>query len=521
MTEPVTPTERPIVIPDTIRAQPVAWWLLSIPAVLQFLLHVYTNGNYGIFRDEYYYMACANRPAWGYVDQPAFSIWILMIWKSIFGDSVHALRILPALCGSGLIFLCGATAAELGGRRWAQLFAGIAAGIGVAGLVICGFYSMNAYDLLFWSAVYFLVIRIARSGKATSWPMLGLVFGLGLSNKIGLLALGVALAPALLITRHRLHFTDRRLWMAAGVAVLFLLPYVVWNATNDWATVEFIRNAKQYKISGMSPLDFLIENIKMANPWTLIFWLAGLLWLLLARHGQYRIVSLTVVFSFVLFILQKSKPYYFAASIPVLLAAGSVAWEQWTRGKWVKWIRIVMVINLLVGAYVFAPLALPLKDPADLGKYMQNLGIVPKAQEVGERSELPQYFSDRLGWEELAKAVSNAYTNLPKNDQEVCIAVGNNYGHAGALEYWSKKYDMPPVYSPHNNYWLWGPPPGEGKVVIVVRSGREALELLFEEVTLVEEVRTPYAKDDDMRIWICRGLKQPMAELWKILKEFI
>ena len=52
MTEPTAPTERPIVLPDTVRAQPVAWWLLAVPAILQFVAHVYTNGNYGIFRDE-------------------------------------------------------------------------------------------------------------------------------------------------------------------------------------------------------------------------------------------------------------------------------------------------------------------------------------------------------------------------------------------------------------------------------------------------------------------------------------
>jgi len=521
MTESSTPTERPIVIPDAIRAQPVAWWLLSIPAVLQLLAHLYTNGNYGIFRDEYYYLACASRPAWGYVDQPSFSIWILLIWKSIFGDSIHALRILPALCGSGLIFLCGATAAELGGRRWAQLFAGIAVAIGAAGLVICGFYSMNNYDLLFWSAIYFLVIRIARSGKAVSWPVLGLVFGLGLSNKIGLLVLGAALAPALLITRHRLHFTDRRLWMAAGVAVLFLLPYVFWNAANDWATVEFVNNARLYKISGMSPLDFLTENVLMANPMTVPLWLGGLLWLFFARHGQYRIVGLAFIITFLLLILQKSKPYYLAASFPVLLAAGAVAWERLTRGKWVQWIRVVLVINLLAGAYVFGPMVLPLKEPGELVKYMQDLGVVPKSQEVGHDAALPQHFSDRFGWEELAQAVSNVYSGLSKQDQKFCIAIGSNYGHAGALEYWSKQYDIPPVFSVHNNYWFWGPPPVESKTVIVSGLGRVTLEEMFNEVILVDEVETPHAEEDNIPVWICRGLKQPLDELWKEFKNFI
>ena len=61
------------------QAQPVAWGLLLIPALAQLVLHLVTNGRFGIFRDEYYYLACAQRPAWGFVDQPPFSIWMLFL----------------------------------------------------------------------------------------------------------------------------------------------------------------------------------------------------------------------------------------------------------------------------------------------------------------------------------------------------------------------------------------------------------------------------------------------------------
>jgi hypothetical protein len=69
------------------RRQPVAWGLLLIPAVPQFLLHLLTNGRYGIFRDEYYYLACAAHPAWGYVDQPPLSVWILSIRTFVCDDA--------------------------------------------------------------------------------------------------------------------------------------------------------------------------------------------------------------------------------------------------------------------------------------------------------------------------------------------------------------------------------------------------------------------------------------------------
>jgi hypothetical protein len=77
MAEPATQPNPVSTHSEPLRAQPVAWTLLLIPAALQLLLHLFTNGRYGIFRDEYYYLACAARPAWGYVDQPPFSIWML------------------------------------------------------------------------------------------------------------------------------------------------------------------------------------------------------------------------------------------------------------------------------------------------------------------------------------------------------------------------------------------------------------------------------------------------------------
>jgi 4-amino-4-deoxy-L-arabinose transferase-like glycosyltransferase len=503
--------------------QPLAWGWLLVPAVVQFLLHVLTNGNYGIFRDEYYYLACAARPDWGYVDQPALSIWLLAGWKALFGQSIHSIRILPALCGSALIVLTGAAAAWLGGGRWAQLFAGIAAGIGAAGLVICGFYSMNCYDFLFWIGAFILVIRVARTGDGRWWPWLGLVLGLGLFNKIGLLVFGAALAFGIVATGHRRHLLDRRLYLAGALALLFLVPYVLWNAAEGWPTLEFMANARQYKIAEIAPLDFLAENILEANPLTVPLWLGGLGWLLFARSARrFRIVGLVFIATWILLVAQKSKPYYFAASFPVMMAAGGVAWERWTEaGRW-RWARWAMLANLFVGFAIFAPLGLPLLSPEGLNTYQAKLGISPTVAEVGHDAALPQYFADRFGWEELARAVSQVYTELPAEDRERTIVIGSNYGHAGALEYWSRELEMPPVYSVHNSYWFWGPPPAEaGTVVIVTTSNPERTGQRFESAIEAGAVAVRWAEESEIGIVVGRGLKQPIDELWAEVKTFI
>ena len=82
------------------------------------LIHLFTNGRYGYFRDELYYIACGQHLAFGYVDQPPLSILLLRLSQFLLGDSLHAIRLLPALAGAGMVALTGVIACQLGGRAW-------------------------------------------------------------------------------------------------------------------------------------------------------------------------------------------------------------------------------------------------------------------------------------------------------------------------------------------------------------------------------------------------------------------
>ena len=90
--------------------------IILVISLLTLLLHLFSNAfaNYGIFRDEFYYLACANRPALGYVDQPPFSIWILEVVKFLFGDSLFVLRLLPAILQAVLVYLTGIITLKIG-----------------------------------------------------------------------------------------------------------------------------------------------------------------------------------------------------------------------------------------------------------------------------------------------------------------------------------------------------------------------------------------------------------------------
>src|SRR5258705_12691071 len=146
--------------------------LLVLFPLAKLLLHLFTTSGYGIFRDELYYLACSEHMDWGYVDHPALSIGVLWIVRHLFGDSLFALRLVPALAGAAMVLVVGLTARVLGGGRFAQALAMTAALIAPEYLGNDHYYSMNALHLLLWALVGYVVARLLRSPSPPLWHAL-------------------------------------------------------------------------------------------------------------------------------------------------------------------------------------------------------------------------------------------------------------------------------------------------------------------------------------------------------------
>jgi hypothetical protein len=87
-------------------------------AVVALIVHLLTIHRYGYFRDELYYIACARHLDFGYVDLAPLSAFLLRIELILFGSSLFALRIFPAVASALTVALAGILACELGGRVW-------------------------------------------------------------------------------------------------------------------------------------------------------------------------------------------------------------------------------------------------------------------------------------------------------------------------------------------------------------------------------------------------------------------
>jgi hypothetical protein len=497
--------------------------ILALLGLVHFLLHIFTNGNYGMFRDEFYYIACANHLDWGYVDHPPLSIAILAGWKAIFGDSVHSIRILPALVGAGLVYLTGVIAGELGGKRYAKIVAGLCVFISGVVLVNTGFYSMNAFELLFWSLGFYLLIRIIKTGDMRLWIWLGLVMGLGFMNKISMLVFGFSLLLGLLLTSHRHQFRSRYLWIGGLIAVVIFVPHVIWQILNGWPTREFMENAQRGKIVAFSPFEFFLGQIFDTNPINFPIWMIGLVSLLLAKSvRQFRILGLMYLITYLVFTVQRSKVYYLSPLYPVLLAAGMVAIGAFFERRGLGWAKVLLVILLVSGGLFVLPFTIPVLPVEEFVAYQEKVGMGPPQEETNVLGMLPQYYADRFGWVELVERVAYVHGHLTPEEKADCGIFTGNYGEAGAIDYYGPEYGLPKAISGHNNYYLWGPGNITGNVMIVVGDSREGLEQVFEVVTLGATVRSMYSMpyENNLPIWFCLKMKEPLEIVWFDAKHF-
>jgi len=500
-------------------------FVLIILSLFKFLFHLFINANgaYGFFRDEFYYIACSNHLAWGYVDQPPFSILMLKISRLVLGDSLLAIRFLPALLGALTVFISGKIAKELGGGIFAQSAAAICVIIAPINLALNSYYSMNSFDLFFWAISFYLLILIIKNQNKDLWYTLGLIIGLGLMNKISMLWFGGGLFFGLLLTKHRRLLLTKEPWMAFLIAGIILLPYIIWQVGNDYPTLEFMRNALKDKYVLQSPLDFFKSLILMENPITFPIWILGLYYLLFNKNlKEYKILAIIFIAVLIVLLLNpSSKAEYLSSSFPVLFAGGGMFLENIFEGRKIFWPKPAVVILLALSIWV-APLAAPVLPVKTYIKYADFFGIRPSTSEKKQLGQLPQFFADMFGWKEMTKQIVKVYDSLTSEEKQRCVIFCGNYGEAGAINFFGKKYDLAPAISGHNNYYLWGPVRKNISVVIVIGSDKNSLEKVFDEVIPSDTLHLKYSMpyENNQPLWICKQPKKTIQEIWPSTKHY-
>ena len=493
-------------------------------ALAKVALHLTALTGYGWFRDELYYVACSSRLTWGYVDHPPLSIAVLSLVRALFGDSLAAIRLTAVLVGAATVYLVGRLARDLGGGRFAQALACLAALLAPVFIGESRYYSMNAFDLLLWTAAAVALVAALRDGRTRSWLALGAAIGLGLLNKISVLWFVAGLAAGLVLTPHRRRLGARGPWLAAVVALALFAPYVAWETAHGWPTLEFMRNATGRKMVAVSLPGFLLGQLLTLGPANLLIYLPGLLYALFAPAARaWRVLGIIfLVVATVLVAAGTSRASYLAAAYPMLFALGGLAWERWSA-KRAAWVRVSLVALVVVLGLPPIPMAIPVLPVETFIRYQKALGMAPATEERQSVGPLPQHYADMFGWPELAAEVEKASARLTPEERRKAVVFGQNYGEAAAVEVLGRKLGLPRAISGHNSYWMWGPGDWDGSVMIIIGGDYEDNAAYFESVERVGRWSHPYAMpyERGRDISIARRFKPPLKAGWAGLKAFI
>jgi hypothetical protein len=494
-------------------------------ALAKFLLHLYFNNRYGYFRDEFDYMSCGAHLGWGYVDQPPLIPFLIHVSRAVLGDSLRAIRFVPALASSLLVVQAALIARELGGKRFALLLTAVTVLIAPQYLSNGSLLGTNCLEPNLWMGCAYFVILAIKRDDPRYWLWFGVIAGLGLEEKYSIALFGFGIVVGLLLTPQRRVFLNKWIWLGGLAAFLIFLPNLLWNFYYHWPFLELMRNIRAEGRDVVLPAgEYFFQQTLLVNPLTAPIWIAGLIAFFVSeRLKPYRVLGWSYVVCYTVFFLLHGKNYYLAPIYPMLLAAGAMVMESALTRPRVGWLKPAIVVILLASGVHLAPIVIPVLSPDRFLSYTKYLPFkLPVMEHSHARAALPQWYSDQFGWEEIVAETAVAWNQLDPAERGDCAIFAQDYGQAGAIDFFGPRYGLPRAISGDKTFFLWGPRNYSGNCAIVLDDTREKLEQLWNNVRYVgTSADNPYALEKEIDVFICRGSKfGSFSDLWPKVKRW-
>ena len=236
------------------------------------------------------------------------------------------------------------------------------------------------------------------------------------------------------------------------------------------------------------------------------------------RFEAASFLSIGFVAATAIVFVSHGKDYYLFPVYPTMFALGAAACAnlpRWLHGLWLAAAGAVFVLN--------APIVLPILNPATLEKNLALTHLAPDPEEAAAvGTPLTQIFSDQLGWRELEKRVATIYRSLSPEDRKKAAILATNCGEAAALDFYGGADGLPPALCGQDQYFLWGNRGYDGEIIIHVSGDPGRWQRGGETVDIVGKFGVPYAMpyENGRPIFICRGLRRNLSEVWSRLKRY-
>lgn len=492
--------------------------LLLFFVVLKFVIqYQLVNPVYELHRDEFLHLDQGKHLAAGYLSVPPLTSWISWLIEQL-GGSLFWVRFFPALFGALTLILVWKAIEELKGGIFALVLGAIAVMFSAL-LRLNILFQPNSFDILAWTFVYFCILKYC-SREQNKWLWFAAIgFALGILNKYNIAFQMLGLLPALMLTKQRNVFLKPAFYWALILAFLIIFPNLYWQYKNGFPIIYHMQLLTSTQLVNVSRADFLQEQLLffLGSFFVLVAGLLGIFF-----HDpfkKYAVLLYGFLFTMLLFLYFQAKGYYAIGLYPIFLAFGSVWFETWTKAGWKK--IVVRPVLIIIPLLLFIPMkerVFPIKSPQEIvadtsGKKIPGL----HRWEDGKEHPLSQDFADMQGWKELAAIVDSVYATIP--DKENTLVKADNYGQAGAVNYYSK-YPGINAVSYSADYINWFPDRKWKNMIIISEADdddpqRAEERPYFDSIFLAGKVRNEFAREKGTAVFVLLGAKDTVAGLMK------
>ena len=225
------------------------WWIANLVQA----------GFTELANDEAYYHMFAERLAWGYFDHPPVTALLVWAGERLFGGELGVRFFFTVLQPLYLWILWRLIRPADAGRRDAALFVVVSAATLM--LQLYGFIAVPDGPLMFTTALFLLTFKWFSENRRRAWLWMGIAMALMAYSKYhGALVVLFALAA------NPRQLLRPALYSSGAVALLLLVPHLVWQYEHDWASFAYHLSGRNSVFRPGYVVEFLANVLVVFNP---------------------------------------------------------------------------------------------------------------------------------------------------------------------------------------------------------------------------------------------------------------
>jgi hypothetical protein len=487
-------------------------FLIALFVVISLAIHLIADFNSFYHGDELLHIDAGRYPAFGYMDFAPVIAYLAYIQNLFHSDSLFINHLFVHIASVLILVFCGFITMKLGGK-WPAVLVTLSCILFSPGFGASHTLFLPAlFEQLAWVVCIYFLVGYCNSANTKYLVGLGIVAALGFLTKysIAFLIAGIVFSVFLF---HRDILKKKALWVAIALFMLIIIPNILWQINNGLPVFNHVSKLYETQLDNNSRLAELKLLLLFLNPFTSVFWIAGLfIFPFIPEYKKYRLASFSLVYAFILLFIAKGKTYYYFPIILGVLPLGAVFFERLLQHR--KVILIVYLSVLVFAGIIILPKGVPILP---LDKYIKIFNLQTNAD-----NKIPltfeNYYSKDI-WDQVLSSVNSTYKNLPVAEQKKCLIWGRHYSQAGGINLLGRKYGLPFAISFHSSYYNWVPD-FQGNITMIVISDfswdKEHWLRYFNNVQEVATIENKYASDKEwyvQHIFLCRNLKYNSSEL--------